>query len=116
MSTPKEIVTDPKRAEAIDHLHGSFVRDYDLSRQADRQALVEGMTELGKHLVTTGMKANLAFSFGSDGIVAVNITSTPSVVPAAGRWLTVPTTPFHVPRRPRRLSVAGVVYALNGSA
>lgn len=78
MPNANEIVQDPKRAEAIDRLQGSFQKDYDLSKPADRQTLVEGLAECGKAVALTGKTASLSITYGVDGITAVSVNSTPT--------------------------------------
>lgn len=80
MANAKDIVQDPKRAEVIDRLQGSFQRDYDLSKPADRQTLVEGLAECGKAVALSGQTAGLSITFGTDGITGVTVTATPTPV------------------------------------
>ncbi len=80
MANAKEIVQDPKRAEAIERLQKCFERQYDLTKTGDQQALVEGLAEIGKATALTGSSANLNITFGTNGITGITVTSTPTPV------------------------------------
>ena len=80
MANVKEVVQDENRAKALGHLQEMFEKGYDLTTNAGRQSLVEGLAELGKHAATTCSNATVNISFGANGITGISIGTTPNPV------------------------------------
>jgi len=80
MANVKEIVQDKDRAEALAHLQELFEKPFDLTTQAGRQGLVEGLGEFGKHAALTCSQATISIQVGANGLTGVVLSSTPNPV------------------------------------
>lgn len=80
MANVNEVVQDANRAEALGNLQQLFEKQYDLTTNAGRQALVEGLNELGKHAAATCSTANVSITVGANGLTGLTVGTTPTPV------------------------------------
>lgn len=78
MANAKEVVQDAKRAEHGEKLEKLFEGSYDLTKQPDKQKLVEALGEIGKTAAVTCTDASVSLTFGPNGITGLTVTTTPS--------------------------------------
>jgi hypothetical protein len=78
MQNAKEVVHDEKRAEALGNLQQLFEKQYDLTTNSGRQALVEGLVEIGKFAGATCSQATLSLTLGANGLTGVTVNTTPT--------------------------------------
>lgn len=77
MANAKEIVQDENRAAALGELQNLFEKSYNLNTPAGKQALVEGLKELGKHAAATCSQGTVSLTFGANGLTGISVGTDP---------------------------------------
>jgi len=80
MANVNEVVQDENRAKALGHLQEMFEKKYDLTTNAGRQALVEGLVEIGKHAAQTCSEATVSLTYGANGFTGLTVGAAPTPV------------------------------------